>query len=230
LEAYINIFLRIISIMALLVFSTLFIMGKRPIGELPVFDFLSLIVIGAIVGADIADPKIEHLPTAFAVVVLSLFQRLVSLVKLRSKKIRNMLTFEPTIIIKNGKFIYRNIKKINYSLDDILMLLREKDVFDIGIVDFGIIEANGNMSILKKAEFENVTMKDMNLTSSEGSICFSIIVDGYLLKDRITELGFSEQYVIETLKGMGVNSYKELFYASMNNKGELTVSHYNENN
>ncbi|MCS3600250.1 uncharacterized membrane protein YcaP (DUF421 family) [Bacillus sp. JUb91] len=36
-------------------------MGKRAIGELPIFDFLIIITLGAVVGADIADPSIKHL-------------------------------------------------------------------------------------------------------------------------------------------------------------------------
>jgi uncharacterized membrane protein YcaP (DUF421 family) len=212
--------------MALLVFSTLFIMGKRPVGELPIFDFLTLIVIGAIVGADIADPQIEHLPTAFAVVILSLLQRLISLVKFKSKKIRKALTFEPTVIIRDGKFIYKNIKNIKYSLDDTLMLLREKDVFDISKVDFAIIEANGNLSILKKSQYENVTLEDMGITPSGSNASISIIIDGSLVIDRINELGLSEQEILEKLTQAGYKSYKDVFYASINDKGELNISEY----
>ncbi|MEW6523742.1 MAG: hypothetical protein AB1445_09280 [Bacillota bacterium] len=65
---------RLITIMALALAITLLIMGKRPIGELPVFDFLTIVVMGAVVGADIADPNIEHLPTAFTVVTLGFLQ------------------------------------------------------------------------------------------------------------------------------------------------------------
>lgn len=51
---------RVVTILPLLLFVTLF-MGKRAIGELPVFDFLIIITLDAVVGADIADPDIHHL-------------------------------------------------------------------------------------------------------------------------------------------------------------------------
>jgi uncharacterized membrane protein YcaP (DUF421 family) len=228
MEVYLTILFRIVSIMLLLLFSTLFIMGKRPIGELPVFDFLSIIVMGAIVGADIADPEIKHLPTAFAVVILALFQRIVSYLMVKSNRVRKIVTFEPTLIIKNGKFLYKNIKKLNYALDDVLMLLREKDIFDMSKVDYGLIESNGNISILKKAEYENITLKDIKLSSTEPGIYFSIILDGELQREKLKELGYSEEEILAKLKLQGFNGYKEVFYASINCKGDIKISSYKE--
>lgn len=49
---------RIVTILPLMLVITLY-MGKRSIGELPVFDFLVVIILGAVVGADIADLKLN---------------------------------------------------------------------------------------------------------------------------------------------------------------------------
>src|SRR5690606_24838184 len=120
----------IVTIIPLLLFTTLF-MGKRAIGELPVFDFLIVIILGALVGADIAEPDIKHLPTAFAIIAIGVFQRIVTRWKISNRKIGRLLTFEPTVVLQNGKFVNENLKKIRYSIDNILQMLREKDVFDI---------------------------------------------------------------------------------------------------
>lgn len=228
MDVYLTIFLRIVTIMLLLLFSILFIMGKRPIGELPVFDFITIVVIGAVVGADIADPKIEHLPTAFAVVVLAIFQRIVSMLIFKNTKIRKLLTFEPTIVIRNGKFIYNNIKKINYVLDDILMLLREKEIFDISKIDCGIIEANGNLSILKNPQHEVVTLNDMKLPFPKSNLSLTIILEGEIQEENAKNLKVTRDDVISKLKTQGINNYKEVFYASMDAQGNMTISSYAE--
>lgn len=108
---YLVIFARIISIMSLLLFCTLIIMGKRPIGEMPVFDFLSIIVLASIVGADIADPDIKHLPTAFAVVVLAMFQRIIAEIAIRNRWFKHLINFEPTVILKDGVFYIQQYKR-----------------------------------------------------------------------------------------------------------------------
>lgn len=65
---------RVLTILPLLLVITLF-MGKRAVGELPVFDFLVIITLASVVGADIADPNINHLPTIFAIIVIALLQK-----------------------------------------------------------------------------------------------------------------------------------------------------------
>lgn len=117
-------------------------MGKRSVGQLPIFDFLVVITLGAVVGADIADPTTHHFPIAVAIVTLGIFQIVVARWKISNRKIGRLLTFEPTIIIHNGKFIKKNIRQIRYSIDNVLQMLREKNVFDISDVKMGIIEAN----------------------------------------------------------------------------------------
>lgn len=228
MEVYATLLFRIISIMTLLLFSILFIMGKRPIGELPVFDFLAIVVIGSVVGADIADPRIEHLPTAFAVVILALIQKIISVLIIKNRKINRMVTFEPTIIIKNGKLIYENIKKITYSLDDILMMLREKDIFDISKVEYAIIEASGNISVLKKSEHDTVTLKDMNIPAPLSNAALTVILDGELQKENIKILNTTEEEILEKLKIQEFNSYEEVFYGAMDFQGNLNVSSYKE--
>ncbi|MDF2545528.1 MAG: hypothetical protein K0R93_426 [Anaerosolibacter sp.] len=226
MNEYLLILIRIITIMLLLLFTTLLIMGKRPIGELPVFDFLAIIVMGAIVGADIADPKIKHLPTAFAVVVLAIFQRLLSYWAIKNNKVRKAVTFEPTIIVQDGQFIHHNLKKINYSVEEALMLLREKDVFDVGIVKYAIIEASGNLSVLKKALYEPMTKEDMHLSIKETALPVTVILEGQLNCKNIARIDFTEDYVLKMLKQKGYTDISKIFFASMDHQGNISISPY----
>ncbi|MEW9121663.1 MAG: DUF421 domain-containing protein [Thermotaleaceae bacterium] len=226
MNPYLIILGRILSIMLLTLFVTLFIMGKRPIGELPVFDFITIIVMGAIVGADIADPEIKHLPTAFAVVVLALFQRLISYTIVQSKRVRKWISFEPTVVVQNGKILFKSLQKIHYTLDEVLMLLREKDIFDIDNVAFAIIEANGNMSVLKKAEEEIPTRKDMQVPVVEGGLPLAVVLDGVIQKENIVRLRTTESFVRQRLKELGYSNLEEIFHAAMDQKGEMSISPY----
>ncbi len=228
MNEYLIVFIRIISIMALLLFCTLFIMGKRPIGELPVFDFLSIIVMGAIVGADIADPKIHHLPTAFAVVVLALVQKLISYISVKSKRFRKLITFEPTVVAHNGELLYKNIEKSSDTVDEVLMLLREKEVFDLNKLGYAIIEPNGNLSVLKKSQHETLTPKMMNISTQENSLHTIVISEGNLENEKIKRTNFSEKHIIEKLKQQGYEDIKNIFFASIDEAGTMNISPYTE--
>lgn len=228
METYLIILFRIISIMALLLASTLFVMGKRPIGELPVFDFLVLVVMGAIVGADIADPDIEHLPTAFAVIVLAAIQRLVSYFSLKHRKFRKLITFEPTVVLYNGKLIHNNIKRIHYSIDEIITMLRENEIFDISRIEFGIVEANGKLSIINKPQYEKVTLQDLNLPFSISNATLTVIMDGKINSNNLKKLQLSEQEILQMINQQGISHIEDVFFATIDTNNNMNISTYNE--
>lgn len=216
---------RIITILPLLLFMTLF-MGKRSIGELPVFDFLIIITLGAVVGADIADPKIEHIHTATAIIGLALLQKLISFIAIRSRKIGKALTFEPTIVIMDGVLMVKNLRKIQYSLDNILQMLREKDVFDIAVVKLGIVEANGKISIYKKPNKSPVLREDLGLISKD-TLPYAVIIEGEIDHHTLTELGTNESWLMEQLKKNGIKNVDDVFFASLTSDLKLHLSPIN---
>ncbi|WP_017471294.1 DUF421 domain-containing protein [Amphibacillus jilinensis] len=205
---------RILTIIPLLLAVVLF-MGKRAIGQLPVFDFIIIIVLGSVVGADIADPDIDHLPTAVAVLAIAGFQRLIANRKLANRKLNQLLTFEPTVIIHEGKFIYPHVKRIKYTIDNILQMLREKDIFDIGEVETAIIEPNGNLSVLKKK-------------GGQASEAYPIIMDGVIERDILKFVKVDEKWVLDQLTRLGITDLGSVFFASININHELHISLKNQ--
>ena len=223
------IFARILTILPLLLFITLF-MGKRAIGELPVFDFLIVVILGALVGADIADPNIKHLPTAIAIIFIGIFQRIVAKWKISNRKIGRLLTLEPTVVIQDGKFIHENLKQIRYSIDNILQMLREKNVFDINEVETAIVEGNGTLSVLKKPHKNLVTREDLNIINATSSIAFPVIIEGTIYSNVLRHFNLDEAWLMKQLSEQGIHNINNIFFASINHNLELHVSLKNEDN
>ncbi|WHX98114.1 DUF421 domain-containing protein [Neobacillus sp. DY30] len=218
---------RIVTILPLLLFFTLY-MGKRSIGELPVFDFLIIITLGAVVGADIADPAIEHIHTATAIVGLALLQKLISTITLRSRRIGKALTFEPTIVIMDGVLMVKNLRKIQYSLDNILQMLREKDVFDISVVKLGIIEANGKISVYKKPNKSQVIREDVGIDTTTETMPYPVIIEGKIDHNTLSELGTNESWLMEQLQMKGIKKVDDIFFASLTSDLKLHLSPVNK--
>ncbi|WP_273129714.1 DUF421 domain-containing protein [Bacillus weihaiensis] len=213
---------RIITILPLLLFMTIF-MGKRAIGELPIFDFLIILTLGAVVGADIADPEIKHLPTAFTILIIALIQRIVANWKLSNRKIGRLLTFEPTLVVQDGKLLKQNIKSIRYSIDNILQMLREKDVFAVEDVEMAIVEANGALSVLKKTEKQTVTNDSMQM-NTESSISFPVIMEGAVYTDVLRYFQVDEVWLFQELIKQQIRDKNEIFFATLNARLELSVT------
>ncbi|WP_420537705.1 DUF421 domain-containing protein [Halalkalibacter alkalisediminis] len=216
-------FFRVITILPLMLFVTL-LMGKRSIAELPVFDFLIVITLGAVVGADLADPAIKHIHTAVAVVLIGLFQISVAKGKIINRTFGRLITFEPTIVIHNGVFLVNNLRRIRYSIDNILQMLRENDVFDVSDVELGIVEANGQLTIHKTASKSTVTLGDLGLDKSSTDLSFPVVIDGKIYKDVLETLDLDEEWLRQKLTGVGVSDMTTVFFASLTKQKELHVS------
>ncbi|PPA69278.1 DUF421 domain-containing protein [Jeotgalibacillus proteolyticus] len=214
---------RIATIVPLMLIMTLY-MGKRAIGELPVFDFLIILTLGAVVGADIADPDIHHLPTAAAIIFLAVFQRLVARWKISNRKLGQFITFEPTVVVQNGVLLDQNMKKINYSINNILQMLREKDVFDLQDVETAIVEANGSLSVLKKPP-----LSPSGISAEKPSpIAFPVMMDGTIYPKVLEHFNVDEAWLRKQLAEQGISDEKNIFYASINPDLKLHISLKNE--
>ncbi|QBP41003.1 YetF domain-containing protein [Paenisporosarcina antarctica] len=218
---------RVVTILPLMLIVTLF-MGRRSVGELPIFDFLILMSLGAVVGADIADPDIEHIHTAVAVVLIGILQKSVAILKIRYRKFGKLITFEPTIVIMDGVMLNNNLKKIQYSIDNLLLLLREKDIFDLSSVHLAIIEGNGNLTVMKKPQKETVTNEDLKIGKLHTEISYPVIVEGKLYKEVLEHLQFSPPWLTEKLRTAGVDDINQVFFAALDKEGNLTISFKDE--
>jgi uncharacterized membrane protein YcaP (DUF421 family) len=214
---------RIGSILPLLLFLGLY-MGKRSIGELPVFDFLVVLVLGAVVGADIADPSINHIHTVVAMIAIALLQKLIIYLKMRYRKFGRLVTFEPTVVVYKGEMLVKNLKKINYSIDNVLQMLREKDVFVMSDVEMAVIEANGRMSLSLMPEKKAVTLSDIGKTPGDMQYEIPIILDGEIQQETLRKLGKSEKWVRQQLTARQVADEHSVFYAGVGTNGDLNIT------
>ncbi|EHL08565.1 hypothetical protein HMPREF0322_00658 [Desulfitobacterium hafniense DP7] len=198
--------------------------GRRKIAELPVYDFLSIIVLGSVIGADIAEPNIPHLPVLFAVVLIIALQYLVSSLLINNKKIARKITFGPTVIIQNGQFIKANMKRLKYSIETVLMLLREKDIFDLNEVEYAIVEGSGSISVLKKPQYLPLTPSDMKLKPGAKGLPLPLIIDGKVQDGNLQQLKRDRSWLAAELAQAGIPDFNEVFYADCTREGRLYIS------
>ncbi|WP_404330008.1 DUF421 domain-containing protein [Mesobacillus maritimus] len=214
---------RIITILPLLLFIGLY-MGKRSIGEIPVFDFLVVLVLGSVVGADIADPSIDHIHTVVAMLAIALLQKFIIYLKLRYRKFGHLVTFEPTIVVYKGEFLTNNLKRINYSIDNVLQMLREKDVFQLKDVEMAIVEGNGRLSVSLTPDKKTVTLSDMNIPAKEVEYDIPLILDGLVQNEALQRINKTHAWLDKELAAKHVNDKSNVFYAAVNSKGDLSLT------
>lgn len=147
---------------------------------------------------------------------------------IKNRKFGKVVTFSPTVIIQNGQLIKANLKKLRYSIDNIQMYLREKGIFDINEVEFAIVEDSGNISILKKSQFQPLTPNDMNIPTKYKGISFPLIMDGIIYENNLKKLNLDKDWLMNELRNNGINSLEEVFYVDINSEKKLYIAKENE--
>lgn len=199
--------------------------GKKQLGQLTIFTYITGIALGNIAGDMVVHRDIEIVDGIVGMSLWALFVFLVEFFSLKSTRIRVSLDGEPTIVIKKGEIMQNKLKKQRLNMDDLTMLLRTNNVFSICDVEYAILEPNGQLSILKKSDQQQITKKDMNITRKSSEIIpTEIIVDGKLVQKNLNEYGLTTSWLQNELSKAGISEVSEVFFAELQSDKNLYIS------
>lgn len=168
------------------------IMGKRQIGQLQPAELVVTILLSEMAATPMQDNDIPMLNTLVAIAVLVSLEILMSALSMKSLRIRSLLQGNSLIIIRNGQLDQSQMKRLRYTLDDLLEALRQKDVFDISDVQYAIAETDGTLSVLLKPEKRGVTAKDMSVDAADTGIPCVVVMDGNIIRSDFKDCGMNE--------------------------------------
>ncbi len=198
------------------------LVGKKLLGQITFFDFVTGITLGTIGGAFVTT-EVKGNYVLVSAIVFALLAMLTGYITLKNVTLRKLIEGEPIILMQKGKILEENMIKIRYNQDDLMMQLREKDIFDMDEVDYAILEPHGRLSVLKKSEHKTVTLKDLNIVSSNKGISTEIIRDGRIQEMNLKDLNLSHEWLYNQLITKGVAKVEEVFLATLSGDGKLYV-------
>ena len=133
----------------------------------------------------------------------------------------------PTLVIQNGKILEQNLNKMRVKFDELTMMLRQKDVFDITTVDYGILEPDGTLSIALKPGNQPVTASDMHIHPPSQKLMTELIIDGVLMKEKLAERNKDNRWLTEQLKKQNL-SIQEIAFAAILPNDKLYIDLYKD--
>src|SRR5699024_8412302 len=151
---------------------------------------------------------------------------IIEIVTQKFKGSRFILEGKPSLIIHKGEIIYEELRKNKMDLNEILHLLRMKDVFSLQEVEYAVLETDGLLSVLKKAPYQTPNKKDLNVFPEEPQIAIPLIIDGEIIKDNLDEADVSEEWIHQELERQMYTSEKKVLYAEWLKDKKLFVLPY----
>jgi uncharacterized membrane protein YcaP (DUF421 family) len=132
------------------VFTFTRLIGRRELSQLQPFDIILLVIIGDLIQQGVTQNDLSVTGLLIVIATVALLQVAASYFSFRFKKLRPVLEGEPVVIIENGEFVERNMKRERLTVDDVTEEMRQQQIVSLGEVQWGVLETSGKMSFVKK--------------------------------------------------------------------------------
>lgn len=200
------------------------IMGKRQVGELKPHELVITILLSAVAVIPLEE---NSMPLANCLVPILLFismEIITSVVSMKSLWFRNLLQGKPIFVIRKGKLDQNKLKQMRFTIDDIVDALRQKDIFDLSEVEDAVIETNGSLSVLPKAEYKPLTPNDVNISVTEKGTPITIVMDGKPISEYFNELKIKDSEIELILQTVNTDVSKIMLLTIDDNGNTFLIS------
>ena len=197
-----------------IVVISLRVMGKRQRGELQPSELVITLLVSEIAALPIQETNRSIKTILVPLATLILFELLISLLNIKSVHFRNLLQGSAIIIIRDGVVDQGQLKRLRYSMEDVLEELRKKDIFDISEVQYAIAET--------KPGKRPVTPEDLKIEVENDTIPVTVIDDGVIIKNNLPECDLTEKSFEKFMKKKNLDK-KDILFLSMTSSGNYTI-------
>ncbi|MEA1962374.1 MAG: DUF421 domain-containing protein [Bacillota bacterium] len=199
------------------------ILGKEQMSQLTFYDYVTGITFGNIAAMIAVEPRKDIYLLLWVLTVFAALNYVMGVVTEKNRPLRKIIEGEPTIIIHNGKILEHNMAKNRYNMENLMMQLREKDVFDVADVEFAIAETDGILTVQKKSIRRPVTPDDMGMQPAYEGVPSELIVDGDIIYQNLEQNHLDEAWLMKKLREKGYESVQQIDYLSVDTYGNVYI-------
>ena len=196
-------------VLYLLVLLVMRLMGKREIGQLQPFELVISIMIADLASIPMSDVGVPIFNGIIPILGLLVMHLLISFCNLKSIKFRGVICGKPSILIYRGKLM-KSYEKERYTINELQERLRGKDVFNIGDVEYAILETSGEINVILKPEKRNPTLSDLNIKAQYEGIAYDLVLDGVIQYENLKKLNKDYSWLKGQVKKFGFNPEQAL--------------------
>ena len=216
-------------IIYILVLIVMRLMGKREIGQLQPFELVISIMIADLASIPMTDPGVPIFNGVVPILGLLAMHLLITVLNIKSVNIRKFTCGKPTILIYRGRIDEEALKKERFTVSELQERLRGKDVFNLGDVEFAILETNGEVSVILKPNKRNTTPEDFSIEPDYEGLPYDLIVDGKIMYDNLNKVGKDERWLLKQIVKFKATPDNVLI-ATMDGKGNFFCQKKERNN
>lgn len=206
----------ILSFVSLLLLARL--LGKQQLSQLTFFEYITGITIGGLAASITTDTSGTAWLWWLGLCAWSALTMLVQFLALKNRRMSNLLTGRPSLVISNGKILEANMRRDRYRYEELLCQLRQHGIFDLAEVEFAVLESTGQLSVMRRGQ---------GRAESEGHLPQHLprvlVQEGEILRENLQWSGFDATWLEGSLRQRGITDISQVKVAVLRPNGELWV-------
>ncbi|MBR4889070.1 MAG: DUF421 domain-containing protein [Clostridia bacterium] len=187
-------------ILYLILILVIRLMGKRQIGQMEPSEFVVTMLIANLAAIPMQDSAVPLYTGVLPILTVLGLELVLATLSLKSILLRKLLCGKPVILIENGNILQNNLRRTRITLDELTGHLREKDVLDPRLVQYAILETNGNLSVFPYPKERPATAKEAGVQARKQYLPVTVVSDGRLIRENLSLVKRDEAWVVSTLR------------------------------
>lgn len=160
--------------------------NKSQLTEFTPIDFIGNLILGGIIGEMIYNPEIEFAQYFTMLMIAIVLITSLNFISARFLVARRVIMGSAIPVIINGKLQFDSLNNndIKFDLIEFMSMLRARDVFSLEDVEFAQIEANGDLTLIKKGD---------------GCLNYLLVKSGQIITPELAKIDKDEAWLLAHL-------------------------------
>jgi len=136
------------AVLFLFFIGLLRVVGQRGTGQITIFEFAMIIVLGSAAGDPMFQADVPLFHAMIVITVVVLVHQAISHLNRRFRKVQKVTEGKLLKIVENGELCPEGIKKTMLSMDEVYMELRKSGARYVDQIELAYFETDGTVSVL----------------------------------------------------------------------------------
>ena len=161
------------------------LMGKRQISDLQPSELVITLIISDIAAIPMGNTSQSIFDGIVPVLILVALEIGSSVIMMKSGKFRKLICGSPIVVIRDGKMLQDQMRRLRITTEDLCEQLRQQNIFSLEDVQYCIVETNGKVSVLEKPEKRIPVASDLGIKIEDNKIETVVVNDGVILDNSL---------------------------------------------
>lgn len=197
------------------------VMGKRQLGELEISEFIVAALIADLAATPLQDIGIPLLNGLLPIMIMFCLEIIIAGLNMKSVRLRKFTYGKPEIIIRNGRIDRGSMRRNRFTIDELMQELRAQGQTDASKVAYGVLETNGQLSLILMPESQPATASMLGIRPADTGYAHIIINDGRILDKNLSLLGRDRRWLDNELKRRSIKNADDVYILTLSETGSV---------